>query len=128
MCGLFSHSFHLFDEEPNVKKKMKHISFLENGKTFRNFDFTDSCYSKYVQVSDMFVGFLAKLFYFLDILPVENIKKIRLTLNKIQVQNFAIAYTLIKRSETKTPLFICNLNSMGNRIDRMKKIEILSTL
>ena len=111
-CGQFSKSSHFFDEEPTIEEEIKHLQFKENNKIFKNFRFIDSISDRHIQVSDMIIGLLAKLFYFLDEKSKEEITDMRKYFNKTQADNFAIIYNLILKSEKKCPLFIMNINSV----------------
>ncbi len=126
-CGQLSKSSHFFDEEPTIEREIKDLQFKENNNIFKNFKFIDSISDRHIQVSDMIVGLLAKLFYFLDEHSKGEITDMRKSFNKTQADNFAIIYNLMLKSENKSPLFIMNINSERNRNERIKKLEILSS-
>ena len=74
----------------------------------------------------MLVGLLGRLFIFLDDHNKDEIVEIANTINEKQIGNFSTIFNLIIRSNNKSPLLICNINSNRNIIDREKKLKILA--
>ena len=124
-CEIFSKSHHIFDEEPEVQKKLSDIQLFEDGILLNNWQFIKSHENIYIQVSDMIAGLLRRLFMFLDDNSIEHMHLISSSLNDVQIENFTILWTLISRSDAKSPLFIKNANSPQNVQDRMLKLQIL---
>lgn len=124
-CEIFSKSHHIFDEEPEVQKKLSDIQLFEDGIFLNNWQFVKSHENIYIQVSDMIAGLLRRLFMFLDDNSIEHMHLISSSLNDVQIENFTILWTLISRSDAKSPLFIKNANSPQNVQDRMLKLQIL---
>ena len=125
-CGMFSKSLHYFDEEQTVQSKFRNITLQENGKNINNFFFLQSSNDKFIQVSDMLVGLLGKLFSFLDERNINEIKTIYSSLNEKQKKNFISLQNIILKSNNKCPLFLLNINSQENIKNRCIKMEILS--
>lgn len=125
-CGEFSKSIHIFDEEKRIQTEFNKIVLKDNGKTLSNYSFINSADNKFIQVSDMFIGLLSKLFYFLDNNTKEELSSIQLSLSESQHANFRMINYLILKSIEKSPLLICNINSRRNIIDREKKLAIIS--
>lgn len=48
-CGMFSKSFHYFDEEPTVQKQFQNITLQEKGEIIKNYSFLPSCDNKFIQ-------------------------------------------------------------------------------
>lgn len=124
--SVFSSSTNIFDEERNVQKQLKKIVLHDNGDILKNYSFVKSTKSKYVQISDMLVGLLSRLFAFLDSHKKDEIIQISNSINDIQLNNLEIMYNLTIRSHMKSPLLICNINSNRNMTDRERKLEILA--
>lgn len=124
-CEIFSKSAHIFDEELEVQKKISNIQLCENGTVLNNWTFVKSHENIFIQISDMVVGLLRKLFMFLDENSIGKIEDIALTLNDKQIMNFSIIWNLISKSDVKSPLFIKNANSIKNIQERMLKLQIL---
>ena len=124
--SIFSESENLFDEETTIQKHLSSINLHDNDKTLKNYHFIKSTKSKFVQISDMLVGLLGRLFVFLDDHNKEEIIEIANTINEKQIDNFSTIFKLIIRSNNKSPLLICNINSNRSIIDRKKKLKILA--
>lgn len=127
-CEEFSKSRHIFDEEPRVKEKMEKIQLLEGGKPLNNWVFVNSCENVFVQVSDMVVGLLRKLYYYLDDHTMEEIRSVHSTLNEVQIKNFWTIYNLISKSDNKHTLLFKNIIPHTYGLQRMCKLMVLSGL
>lgn len=124
-CEIFSKSHHIFDEELTVQKQLSGLELYEKGVMLNNWQFVKSHENIYVQVSDLVAGLLRKLFMFLDENSLTDIATISLKLNDNQVKNFTLLWTLISKSDKKSPLFIKNVNSQKNVLERMMKLQSL---
>lgn len=124
--SVFSSSTNTFDEENHVQKKLKNIVLHYKDDVLKNYIFVKSTKCKYIQISDMLVGLLSRLFVFLDTHKENEIIKISNSINDLQLNNFKIIYNLILRSNQKSPLLILNINSNRNMADRERKLEILT--
>ncbi|MGN0595153.1 MAG: DUF3800 domain-containing protein [Hominimerdicola sp.] len=123
---IFSESENHFDEEPNIQKQLKNVVLHDNNKILKNYHFIKSAECKYIQISDMLVGLLGKLFVFLDDHNKDEIIKIANAINETQARNFSTIFKLFIRSNNKSPFLICNINSNRSIIDREKKLKILA--
>lgn len=127
-CTIFSKSTHIFDEEPNVRKKLADFQLYEDGVPLNNWRFVESHKNIFVQISDLIAGLLRKLFMFLDENSMEKILSIALNLNEKQGQNFSILWSLINRSDNVSKLLIMNTNTPKNVNDRTMKLRLLQML
>lgn len=125
-CEIFSHSIHFFDEELTVQKQFENIQLVENGEEVTNYHFVKSHENRYIQVSDMLVGLLGKLFLFLDENALQEIARYRTTISKIQAENFKKVYNLIERSDRHNKLLLKNSNSVRNINERIIKLKLLA--
>lgn len=124
-CELFSNSYHIFDEELAVQDKFSEIQLYDSGRELNNWKFVKSNDNIYIQLSDIVAGLLRKLFMFLDGNSIEKICIMKSTLKEIQVGNFAILWSLIAKSESKSRLLIKNANTPKNVMDRSAKLKVL---
>lgn len=124
-CEIFSKSTHIFDEEPEIQKKLSNIRLYEDGKLLNHWQFVKSHKKIYIQISDMVAGLLRKLFMFLDENPIGEVQSLALSLNDKQIDNFSILWVLISKSDEKSPLFIKNANTPKNIKERMLKLQML---
>lgn len=125
-CEIFSHSIHFFDEELTVQKRLENIQLIENGEEITNYHFIKSHENRYIQVSDMLVGLLGKLFLFLDENSLQEIVRYRTTISEIQAENFKKVYNLIERSDRHNKLLLKNSNSARNINERIIKLKLLA--
>lgn len=124
-CEIFSKSHHIFDEELTVQKQISDLELYEDGVRLNHWQFVKSHENIYVQISDLIAGLLRKLFMFLDENSLNDIIAVALKLNDIQIKNFSTLWTLISKSDKKSPLFIKNANSPKNVQERMMKLQFL---
>jgi hypothetical protein len=127
-CQEFSKSWHIFDEEPHVKEKMENIQLYEKGKMLNNWMFVNSCDNVFVQVSDMVVGLLRRLYFFLDNHTMDDIRFIHSNLNEVQIKNFLIIHDLILKSDNKHTLLFRNIIPQTYLLQRIVKLKVLSGL
>ena len=123
---LFPDSTHIFDEESTIQKKLKSITTTYKGKVLNNYQFVKSTENKFIQLSDVFVGLLGQLFYFLDTLTIENVKTMKKKENETGRNNIRKVGELINRSNHKSPFFIKNCNDVNLIRERERKIDLLS--
>lgn len=124
--SVFSESENIFDEELTIQKHLSCIDLHYSGKVLNNYSFIKSTESKFIQISDMLVGFFGKLFVFLDDHNTDQIIKIANSSNEIQIRNFSTFFKLFIRSNNKSQFLICNINADRNIIEREKKLKILA--
>lgn len=125
-CQLFSKSFHIFDNEKIVQDEMSKIQLCEKGEKLNNWKFVDSSKNVFVQISDMVVGLLRKLFMYLDTNSLHDICVASQNLNNKQVKNFSMIRDLIIRSEKKSQYLFCNVSSPQVKDERWVKLLCLS--
>ena len=125
-CEILSKSTHIFDEELTVQEKIKDVNLIECGEKINNYCFVKSHENNYVQVSDLIVGLLSKLFSFLDEHSVSTFLKWRYELTDTQIKNFCMIYYLISKSDDRCKLFLKNANAISNIDGRINKLQILT--
>ncbi|WP_291578352.1 DUF3800 domain-containing protein [Clostridium sp. UBA6640] len=111
-CALFKNAMHYFDEEAEAESSLEDMPFTKDGVKLNNYKFIDSKTERLIQVSDVWVGLLGKLFFALDqSTPSSIIEKIE-TLNNEQKECIRIINLLIDRSEKLNRGLIQNVNSI----------------
>ena len=60
--SIFKNSKHIFDEESSIQDIFNKWSFFDSGKEWENFEFQNSETNDLIQVSDIIIGLLGKLF------------------------------------------------------------------
>ena len=97
---LFHKAKHVFDEERSI------ISELENYNPIAGlkYEFVDSRQNTFVQISDVIVGLIGRMYDFLSIISYEEIRKI--SLNNNIYENLSLLKKVIHKSSENCPAFI----------------------
>lgn len=111
-CALYNKSMHYFDEEDETEEKLENIYFKLNGEKLQNFQFLDSKENKLIQISDIWVGLLGKLFFVLDKSTLNDMKIKIASLNSNQKECIRIIISLINKSNDLEITLINNINSI----------------
>lgn len=125
-CQEFSKSLHIFDEEHQVQERMSEYQLYENGKPLDNWTFINSREDPFIQISDMVVGLLRKLFLYLDQNSVEKIKSDCSGFDEVQFRNFSIITNLITRSQEKHIRLFLDCSPIKVWNERTIKLRYLS--
>lgn len=125
-CYTYKYSLHHFDFEKVILAKMQASPMTDNGQPFVNYDFLDSKQNKMIQVSDVFVGLMAKMFQFLDAISIEAIATLKTEENTVALVNFSKINELINRSDSYHPMMIQNVNDIDLTRQRMFKLQSLA--
>lgn len=122
----FPYSQHTFDEEMQIAEKMQNIQFVFNGRNLDHFKFVKSHTNRYIQISDVIVGLLGKMFSYFDANSLCDIYIKSMRISKQAKENVRKIAKLIDRSDRKSSLLIKNVNSFDVLKDREEKLEILA--
>ena len=125
-CVLFPDSYHVFDEEPVVQSYFEGVNLTYNNKLLKNCEFQNSKNNRYLQISDIFVGLLGGLFFYIDNLTEKDLSSIFDGKHGNQINNIKKLGTLINRSNNLSPLLIKNCNDVILIRERERKIALLS--
>lgn len=128
-CIIFSESEHIFDEEPTEEELMKKNPLTKDGKTvFINYTFEDSKSHRLIQVSDIVVSLIGKLFDYIENNFIEKIENDIKNLNDIQKENFKFLITLINKSLEEDSFFAVSINSMDFNRFRYDSLDFIERL
>ena len=83
-----------------------------SGKKISNYKFLDSKEERLIQISDVWVGLMGRLFFMLDQSSPDLIKSKMRSLNETQKECVRIIHSLIARSERLYIALIQNVNSV----------------
>ena len=111
-CALYKDSMHYFDEEAEAESSLEDMPFTINGRKLDNYKFIDSKTERLIQVSDVWVGLLGKLFLVLDKSTPELIKGKMESITKEQRECVRIINALIDSAEILNRGLIQNVNSI----------------
>lgn len=102
-CLMFPRSRHVFDMEPSIVEAM--------GVKANNYEFVDSKSSVPVQLSDVLVGLLARLFAFFDRLHPNDLERQRDRMSAKARENLNTIRDAILRANEANPTLIYNFNA-----------------
>jgi len=118
---LFKNSTHLFDIEESIQEKIQNYEITDNGQLLKNYNFIDSDGNKFIQASDVFTGFVGKLFSFINTTTIEGIKECLQNLNDVQKQNLKLYIELINKTDSKNKVLFHNVVCL----DDMSKMQLI---
>jgi hypothetical protein len=117
----FKFAEHIFDNEDFVKNILEKYELVDDSLAIQNYKFEDSKQNLYIQISDVFVGFVGQLTKFINTHTKEDILRILTTLDRTQKENLKQYFLLIDKSEQKNSAFFHNVTS----VDDMGEMRIL---
>lgn len=127
-CALYSDSMHYFDEEAEAELSLENMPFTMNGEKLNNYKFIDSKEERLIQISDVWVGLLGKMFFMLDESTPNTIRSRMKSLSKEQKECIRIINSLIDRTERLHRALIQNVNSIEMVQHRGSLLELMATL
>lgn len=111
-CAFYKDSMHYFDEEAEAELSLENTIFTLNGEKLSNYEFIDSKNERLIQISDVWVGLLGKLFIELDQSTPSMIKSKVESLTQEQKKCIRIINSLIDRAESLHSGLIQSVNSI----------------
>lgn len=111
-CAFYKDSMHYFDEEAEAELALKNTIYTLNGEKLFNFNFLDSKNERLIQISDVWVGLLGRLFAELDQSTPEMIMSKMESLTQEQKECIRIINSLIDRAERLHRGLIQSVNSI----------------
>ena len=124
----YVNSFHHFDKELEVERKLIENPLYRNDELFCNFDFVDSRQEKLIQLSDFFVGLLSDLFTYLDSITLEELFQLDYHENKVKFDNIAKIAELVIRSDKLHRMLINNISDHENVEKRFEKLYFFTNI
>ena len=111
-CALYKDSMHYFDEEAEAELAFKNITYTLKGEKMSNFKFINSKNERLIQISDVWVGLIGKLFAELDQSTAEMITSKMKSLTQEQKESIRIINSLMDRAERLHRGLIQSVNSI----------------
>ena len=127
-CAFYKDSMHYFDGEAEAESSLENTIFTLNGKKISNYKFLDSKEERLIQISDVWVGLMGRLFFMLDQSSPDIIKSKMESLNETQKECIHIINSLIDRSERLHIALIQNVNSLQMVQHRGALLELMDEL
>jgi len=115
---MFPNSIHVFDEEFEIQEYFATCDIIPSQFEGR-YRFANSETEVGIQVSDILMGFLGKLFTFLRKSPRADIEAVRSKLSDVGLSNLGFLLMLMDRSEKECNAFIHHVASVYD-IEKMR--------
>lgn len=120
--GIFKNSQHIFDEEKQIEDFFFSYDLFDGENKWENIKFEDSKENVLIQISDVIVGLIGKLFDYTNNLTFEQITNIRTQLNENQIKNCSSIAKLLLKSDNHSLAFNHSIQSL---IDKEKFSKVL---
>lgn len=118
---MFKNSNHIFDNEDLISETLRSYKILDKKEEITNYSFVDSQTNQLIQLSDVFVGLMGKLFNYINTSSEEKIKDNFDSLTNIQAENIDLLINLIDKSHNQNIGFLHSTDSYAE----LKKIDII---
>lgn len=122
---MFLNSEHIFDNENSMKSLLNKYDLDSDGVILKNYKFVDSKDERLVQLSDVIVGLLGKLFDFLDNINKDELLRFVEKLNSVQLKNLKLLMKFLQEAEIENKAFIFSFASMTERLKYQTLHEIV---
>jgi hypothetical protein len=122
--GIFKNSHHIFDEESSIEDIFERWEFIENEEKWENFEFQNSKNNDLIQISDVIIGLVGKLFTYINDTDFNELTNIKENLSIRQVKNFTTLAKLFEKSDNQSTALIHSIQSL---IERDKLVLLLTT-
>lgn len=103
---MFPYSQHIFDEEVEIINKLKVFPISVDNQVLCNYAFVKSESSRWIQLSDVIIGILGKMFLYANSKSKSEIINENIKLNDMQKENISLLKSLVDKSEKKCLAFI----------------------
>ncbi|RUO45720.1 hypothetical protein CWE23_00245 [Idiomarina aquatica] len=118
---MFKNSQHIFDNEESIVKLLSEYKIMYDSKELNNFVFVDSESNQLIQLSDVLVGLIGKLYSYVNTNNRVQIHSDFCSLSQIQRDNIDLLLWLIDRSRDKNIGFLRSTDAY----EEMSKIEVI---
>ncbi|MCR6850060.1 MULTISPECIES: DUF3800 domain-containing protein [Bacillus] len=102
---MFKNAFHLFDEESSVQNEIKKTGIKLDQVELKNYEFIRSDSNIFIQLSDIIMGIIGKLFEFIKKFPIDNIKNANISFDEHHQKGFNLLKALLHKSYQKNGAF-----------------------
>lgn len=109
----FPRSNHCFDEELSIQNEVERLIREYGNAEPVNYRFVNSTNNCMVQISDLVVGLLGKMFLFFNTVEAKDYRKIVCTLSDNQVENLCELHRLRMKSDSRNKGFLQNITALA---------------
>ncbi len=116
--AVFKHSSHILDMEDSIRDDLESMALVSGGQPVRNYRFADSKSEPGIQVSDIVVGLIGKMYSYLAETTHDDVAAARASLVGTSLKNAELLRDLIDASHEANIAFLHHVAS-NNEIDKM---------
>lgn len=116
--AVFKYSNHILDMEDSIRDELETIEPFSDGEPVQNYRFTDSMAEVGIQLSDVIVGLIGKMFTYLTATPSNEVMAERSSLAGDSLTNAMLLSSLIDKSHKENIAFLHHVLSVDD-IDKM---------
>ena len=127
---LFIQSEHIYDNEPEITKKLVDYKITIKNKELNNYRFIDSKSNRMVQISDVIVALISNFFKYANTfkigdMTIQSIHELKNDLKyPLQRENFCLLMKLLRNSKKECELFI----RINGDLVNINAVELLSSV
>lgn len=116
--ALFKYSSHILDMEDSIRDDLESMTLVSGGQPVKNFRFADSRSEPGIQVSDIVVGLIGKMYSYFAGNTHDEVSAARASLIGTSLKNAELIRDLIDASHEANIAFLHHVTS-NNEIDKM---------
>lgn len=116
--AVFKYSSHILDMEDSIRDEMEAMIPSSDGEAVKHYRFADSKHEPGIQVSDIVVGIIGKMYSYFAQTPRVDIAEARLLLSGTSLKNVELLRDLIDASHAENIAFLNHVSSADD-IDKM---------
>lgn len=113
--GVFINSLHVFDEESSIEEIFNKMDFYANSQKWKNYQFQNSENNDLIQISDVLIGLIGKLFEYINDTECNELAQIKETLTETQLKNLSTLADLFDKSDNQSTALIYSICSLSER-------------
>jgi hypothetical protein len=117
----FVNSKHIFDEERSIEKFFEDYEEFVYKKNKIDICFVNSKYNEFIQLSDVMIGLIGKMYEYLNMKSMDDIEKDINDLNNIQRKNLILLKNIIIKSDKVCKCFIHSIEPLTEK----RKFELV---
>jgi len=114
--SIFNNSKHSFDNEELIKTAFSEFKAISSDIQSENYVFLDSKDSRLIQLSDVIVGLIGKLYQYINTIKQESVQSDFESLCQKQQNTYLLFVSVINKSLNKNPAFINNTMSITQHL------------
>ncbi len=122
---IFINSKHIFDEENSIEEIFNKYDFYFKDKKWENYEFQNSSHNDLIQISDVLIGLIGKLFEYINNTEFNELIELKKKLTITQLENLFKLKELFEKSDNQSTALTHSIVSL---IERDKLVLLLKNV